>query len=379
MPFARPTLSDQRAQAAADLAAALPGADPLLPASNLGVLADISAEGVNALYGYLDWISRQAVPFTAVDEAFEGWAAFKGVTRKAATFATDTATWPGTLGAVLPAGTPVTRGDGWAYVTTADATVGVGLTVTAPIVAVTAGEAGTLQAGSALLLGVAVSGISSTGAAVGTGLPGVDVESFDAFRTRVLQIYANPPQGGSKSDYVEWAEQVAGVTRAWCYPNLRGAGTVVVYAMMDVAEAIHGGFPQGTGGCATLETRDTHATQDLLAIANWIYDLQPVTALVYVLAPSPNTVAFTILLPGASTALKQAISDQIDAVLSAYGSPGGVVNKSRIDSAISALGADTDGFLITAESCDHGSISPTNGNITSSAGYIPRRGVLTWS
>lgn len=379
MPFARETLSDLRAQAASDLAAALPGADPLLATSNLGILADISAEGINALYGYLDYISKQAVPFTAVDEAFEGWAALKGVTRKAATAATDpSATWPGTVGSVLPANTPVTRGDGWAYKTTADATVGVGGTVTAPIIATTLGAGGTLQAGSALLLGQAITGIGATGSASGTGLPGNDVEAFEAFRTRVLQIYANPPQGGSSSDYVEWAEQVAGVTRAWCEPHAMGPGTVVVYLMMDVAEAVHGGFPQGTGGVAAAETRDVAATEDLLAVANWIFPLQPVTALVYVFSPAANTVTFTISLAGASTSLKQAISAAIDAVFVAFGSPGGVVNKSQIDSAIDAI-AGADGFVITAEACTNGSISPTNGNITSAAGYLPVRGTLTWS
>lgn len=379
MPFARPTLADQRAQLASDLAAALPGSDPLLATSNLGILADITAEGINALYGYLDYIARQAVPFTATDEAFEGWAALKGVTRKPATAATDpAAVWPGAPGFVLPAGTPVSRGDGQAYVTTADATVGGGGTVSAPIVALKAGSAGTLAAASALVLGVAVAGISSTGAASGTGLPGVDVESDAAFRTRTLAIYANPPQGGSIADYVEWAEQVAGVTRAWCIPHGKGPGTVIVYFMMDIAEAAFGGFPQGTGGCAAAETRDAPATQDPLAVANHIYPLQPVTALVYALAPLSNLVTFTISLPGASAALKTAISAQIDAVFLAFGSPGGTVNKSRIDSAIDGL-AGTDGFVITVEACNHGSVSPTNGNITSLPGYLPVRSAITWA
>ena len=55
-----------------------------------------------------------------------------------------------------------------------------------------------------------------------------DIESTDALRTRMLYTYANPPAGGSASDYVEWALQVPGVTRAWCLPNGAGSGTVVV-------------------------------------------------------------------------------------------------------------------------------------------------------
>jgi uncharacterized phage protein gp47/JayE len=376
MPFARPSLDELRAQAAADIAAAIPGADPLLPVSNLGILADILAEAANGMDGYLDWIARQGVPFTAVDEAFEGWAALKGVTRKSATPANGQATFPGAPGNVLPAGTPISRGDGQAYVTSADAIVGGGGFVTAQIVAVEPGSAGTLVTGSGLALGVAVSGVGGSGVAT-AGLPGVDVEDFDAFRTRTLGIYANPPQGGAIADYEEWAEQVAGVTRAWCVPHGKGPGTVAVYVMMDDAEAAFGGFPQGLGGCATLETRDTHATGDLLAVADHIYPLQPVTALVYAVAPLSNHIDLTISLPGASAALKAAIELAIDGAYLAYGSPGGTINKSRLDSAIDGL-AGTDGFVITVEACDHGSISPGVGNITSDAGYLPVRGVTSW-
>jgi hypothetical protein len=117
MPFERPTLAELRARRKADVAAAVPGADPLLPVSNLGILADILAEGFNGQYGYLDWIARQAVPFTATDEAFEGWAALKGVTRKPATKATGVGHLDGTSGdACLPAGTPSPAATASAYV-----------------------------------------------------------------------------------------------------------------------------------------------------------------------------------------------------------------------------------------------------------------------
>lgn len=377
MPFARPSLDELRQQAAADLAAALPGADPLLPVSNLGVIADVQAEGFSAEYGYLDYIAKQAVPFTAVDEAFLGWAALKKQTQKPPTKAAGTGTWSGTIGIPLLDGTPVSRGDGQAYVTVGDAAVGIGGTVTANLLAVEPGAAGTLVTGSALLLGVAIAGITASGTAT-AGTPGVDLEDFETFRTRVLAVYANPPQGGASSDYIEWAEQVAGVTRAWCVPHGHGAGTVVVYAMMDVAEIANGGFPQGVGGCAAAENRDTPATLDLLTIADWIYPLQPVTALVYVFAPQANTVAFTISLPGASADLKVQVEAAIDSAFLAFGVPGGAVMLSDVLGAILAL-SGTRGLVVTAESCSHGSIAPGVGNIISNAGYLPVRGAVTWS
>jgi uncharacterized phage protein gp47/JayE len=376
MPFERAGLSALRAQAAADLAAAVPGADPLLPVSNLGILADMLAEGFNGAYGYLDYIARQAVPFTAEDEAFQGWAALKGVTQKPATAAKGFGTWTGAPGTLLPADTPVSRGDGVTYRTTEDATVGGGGTVTAPIEAREPGSPGTITNGVSMLLGQSIAGIVAAGTAVSV-LPGVDLEEFDDFRARVLDIYANPPQGGAISDYEEWALQVPGVTRAWCTPNGMGPGTSVVYFMMDSAEVAFGGFPQGTDGVAGLETRDVSATGDQLAVADWIYPLRPVTALVYAQAPKANEVDFTIVLPGASLAVKAAIEAAIVAVFLDGGQPGGTVNMSVIGPAIAAL-SGTDGFVITATTCTHGSVSPATGNITSNPGYLPVRGLTDW-
>lgn len=378
MPFSRSTLSELRAQAKADIAGAIPGSDPLLRFSNLGVLADVLAEGAHGAYAYLDFIAKQGVPFTAVDEAFEGWAALKNVIRKPAVAATAPAEFVASAGAFVPAGTPVSRSDGAAYVTAADVTAGGGGTMTLDLVAVVAGAAGTLAIGAPVVLGNAIAGVTSAGAVIAGGTAGADVEAFEAFRTRVLQVYANPPQGGAQSDYIEWATEVPGVTRAWAEGSAHGVGSVVVYFMMDIAEAAFGGFPQGTDGAATLETRDTPAVGDQLVVADYIYPLRPVTALVWVAAPGANSVTFTINLTDAPVDLQAAVEAAIVAVFLAYGAPGGVVHVSTLEAAIAAI-AGTEGFVITAEACTHGAIAPGSaGNITSNAGYLPVKGVVTW-
>lgn len=380
MPFARDTAAELQDQALADIAAALPGTDPLLRVSNLYIIGRLLAEGFNAEYGYLDYIARQAVPFTAEDEALEGWAALKAVLRKPAAAATGSAasTGPSTPGTDIPAGTQLVRGDGVTYATAADTTVAGGGGATVQLVCTTPGAAGTLQTGQALALSVAIPGVSGSWTAT-AGAAGADVELDASLRTRMLEVYANPPQGGAKSDYIDWALQVAGVTRAWCVPNGRGAGTVIVYTMFDVSEAAHGGFPQGVGGVATGEPRDTPATQDLLAVANHIFPLQPVTPIVYSWCPNQNTVTFTITgLSTATTGLKSQVQSAIDLVFLAFGDPlGGTVDMSDIQAAIAAI-PGTEGFVITAVACNHGAVSPTDGNITSTAGYLPVRGTVTF-
>lgn len=387
--YPRPTLSQLRAQAAADIQGSLPGADALLRFSNLNVLAAVLAALTNGNYGYLDWIAGQATPFTATAEYLEAWAALKNITRNAPTIASGSVQFTGTTGLSIPAGTSIVRGDGVLYTTGAAVTLAAGV-ATATITAVNAGSVANSAAATLFTLGTAIAGINSTGTATTAITGGTDAETDGSLRSRMLQAYAAAPQGGDLADYVTWALAVPGVTRAWNGGVVGGAGTVRVYFMMDVAESAFGGFPQGTNGVATNETRATAATGDQLAVANYIYPLRPVTALVYAYAPINNPVAFTITGTAAwSAPTKTAVQAAMAAVFTAQAAPGGVtdasgnvvglVQLSAIEAAIAAV-SGTGGFVITAMSCPNGTISASpDGNITANAGYLATLGTVTFS
>jgi uncharacterized phage protein gp47/JayE len=390
MPFSRPTLSDLRAQVLADIKVGLPGTDSLLRFSNLNVLGISNAGLAHLHYGYLDYIALQSTPYTATDEFLEAWAALKGIYREPAVAATcASATWPGQAGAVLPVGTLLARGDGYVYKTTANGTVGSGGTVTVPVIAVLPaidpvnnptgqGALGNSPAGTSLTLQSPIAGIQSTGTAGVAIVGGADVELDDSLRARMLFAYQNPVSGGSASDYVAWALAVPGVTRAWCAPSGFGLGTVVVYFMMDQAEAANGGFPQGTNGVSqydrgpgTTGPRGIVATGDQLIMADAIIYEQPVTPLVYACAPAKNTVAFSITgLAGAGAATRTAIESAINSVFLAQGQPlaGSVVDLSSINAAIAAI-AGTAGFVITSPAA----------NIPNATGQLPVRGTVSYS
>ena len=256
MPWPRPTLTSLRNQAYGDVTTNLAGADGFLRKSNLKVMANILAGLANLHYGYEDWISLQAVPFTATLEYLEGWAALKGIYREPAVAWTGTVTGTGIGTTDCPPGTQFTRSDGTLFTSSADAVVSAGV-ITVPITATIPGSAGNTTVGTAMTLTTAIAGINSNFTVASSLTPGADVETDDNFRTRMLQRYANPPQGGAVQDYVGWSLAVPGVTRAWCLPNGMGPGTVIVYTMFDITEAAYQGFPQGTNGVATLETRST--------------------------------------------------------------------------------------------------------------------------
>lgn len=376
MPFERPSLTDLRAQVAQSIASALPGVDPLLPFSNMGILGQVLAGMTHMHYGYLDWIAQQSNPFTCSGEYLEAWAALQGVYRVAASRASGTVRFNGANGTTLPAGTALTRGDGVAYTTTSSGTVSGGFVIVMAMADEDAsgltGATGNCNVGSVLSLTSAVAGITGSGTVAAAMTGGADLETDDSLRSRMLQAYQSPPHGGKAEDYVTWARAVAGVSRAWCVPHGYGPGTVLVYVMLDVAQAVHGGFPQGTNGCAAGETRDSAALGDQLTVANAILPLQPVTALVYVMAPTPHAVDFTISgLSVATTETKQAVADAIAGVLAAYGAiaiGSTTVALSLIETAIAAV-PNTTGFVV---------LTPA-GNVTSAPGSLPVLGTITWA
>ncbi|MEX3691892.1 baseplate J/gp47 family protein [Paraburkholderia sp. BR14263] len=387
MPYSRPTLTQLRNQIWTDITSALGLVVSLLQKAVLKIVGAALAALVFGLYGYLDWIAKQAVPFTAEDEYLAGWGALKSTYLKAATSAVLTAQFTGSAGRTLAAGTSVTRADQFVYTVVADATVDDSNTVTVQIQAVTTGTAGNCDDGTEVSLTSALAGIQSTGTVTSTVTAGTDVEKQETYRSRVMQAYQEPPQGGAKSDYVKWAEDVSIVTRAWCRPNRFGVGTVVVYIMCDEVRASNGGFPQGADGVSQYDPgqddtpRGVVATGDQLTVADALITEQPVTALVYACSPIKNVVGFTIGgLSTASSATQSAIGAAISDVFYRLGEPEGTIDLSDIEGAIGAV-PKSRGFLIKAVTSTVGGVTttyPVDSDITSGTGQLPTLGTIDW-
>lgn len=386
MPYSRPTLTALRTQIWSDITAAAGLVVSLLQKAVLKIVGSALAALVFGLYGYLDWIAKQAVPFTSTDEFLAGWGAFKNTYLEAATQTVLTVQFTGADGTPLPAGTAVNRGDGFAYTTNSDAEVS-GTTVTVNITAVMAGSAGNCDVGTAVVLAGAVTGIQSTGTVTAIVTSGADVETQDDFRDRVMLAFQKPVQGGDQDDYVVWVRAVAGVTRAWCSPNGFGAGTVVVYFMMDDAESAHAGFPQGTDGVSQYDEgpggapRGVVATGDQLTVADAIITEQPVTALVYLCSPIENQIGFTIGgLSTASSTTKTAIQAALTDLMVREGAPAGEIDLSDINSAIGSVPGSA-GYLLNAITSTVGGVTttyPPNTNITNGTGQLPALGTVNF-
>lgn len=354
MAFSRPTLRTLVDRVIADINARLPGADARLPFSNLNVLAHVHGAAAHGLYGYLDWISKQIIPDTCEAEYLDRWADVWGVIRKAATPATGNVTFTGTNGSSIPIGTLIARADGVQYQTTVLVSIASG-TATTSVVAVLGATASNFAASGLVSLVSPVSGVNATATVAAGGLTGgADLESDDGLRSRLLQRIQNPPQGGAAADYVAWALQVAGVTRAWCYPLEDGAGTVKVRFMMD--DTYSNGIPQAG---------------DVTTVLNYIDALRPVGLAIggfTVVAPVASAINFTLSITPNTQTVRDAITAELRDLILRDSAPGGVIRISRIREAISVAAGETD-HVLTAPVA----------NVTHTTNQIATLGTLTFS
>ncbi|HGK7505381.1 TPA: baseplate J/gp47 family protein [Kluyvera cryocrescens] len=375
MPFKRKTLSELRDENRNFLQAELKNVGALLRFANLKVVADMDAGMAHLHYGYLDYIALQSNPFTATGENLAGWMALKRVYRKPASAAkSKDVKAVGSANRVIPAGTILNRGDGYQY--TVDTEIKIqdsgeghgGITAVLPDVTddVTGGGAnGNADAGTVLTLDVNIAGVESQLTLIEAAIGGADIEDEEAFRSRGLLSWQEPPQGGSDTDYKKWALEVSGVTRAWVKRRLNGAGTVGVYIMCD--GNLNDGFPVGTDGISKLEDWGAvKASGDQLSVADHIYPLQTDTAIVFVCSPIRKTIDFEIAgIKDADSTVVSNIKNAITTLFFDESNPDGTgkIDLSDINKSISNVDG-TKGYILN---------SPSS-NITFSIGEIPLLG-----
>jgi uncharacterized phage protein gp47/JayE len=325
LPWTTPTLRQVREIVRDDITSALIGA-AMVGNSVLRVVADANAGLAHLTLRYIDWLARQFLPDTAetewLDRHGDIWLVnADGTTgRKSPSFSSGSVVFTGSDGTVLPAGTRLI-GATTEYETIEQITVGVEPTP-CRIVAVDPGEAGNLIAGEQLALVETIPGIDSAVTVI-TLDGGDDQETDEDLRTRVLLRIRNPPMGGDKTDYVQWALSYPGVTRAWCYPLEMGIGTVTVRFMMDDMRAGEEGFP---------------TPADVASLAGYLDTVRPVAVKdFFVEAPIPYPIDFTISgLANDNESTRAAIELSVREMMLRRIEPGTIVYRSWIDEAISA-------------------------------------------
>lgn len=382
MPFKRPTLTELREKNRTQLQSELRKTGALLRYSNMRVLADADAGLAHLHYGYLDYIALQATPFNSTDEWLAGWAGLKSVYQNAANPAsTPSYQFSGTAGAPVGKGVVLRRGDGYRYSLVDAVTIGADGTAHGKLTAILpdiidapngGGIDGNADAGTSLTLDISLPGVDASGVMIEPATGGADIETQESLRARMLLAYQSPPQGGSDTDYKQWALAVPGVTRCWPKRRLMGAGSVGVYIMCDGNDETNHGFPVGTDGISQLDDWGAQkATGDQGRVADYIYPLAPVTALVYVCSPVAKTVNFEISgISHVGSDITAAINAAIDNVFFEGGTPegNGKIFLSDLNRAIGDIDG-TAGFIL---------VSPA-ANIELGVGELPVRGEVNYT
>lgn len=294
MPFDTPSLPALIARAGSDIEGS-----NALARSDAAVLARTHSGAAYGLYEYLRWQFAQLFPDTAEEEMLLRHGRGRGVARKQPTVAAGPVRFTGSVGAALPAGTRLVKA-GVLY----EVVDGVSLPATgtaSPLVAaIEPGAPGNQAADTVLDLVSPVLGINSTAVVGAQGIAGgTDLEPLDDYRTRVLERYRQVPHGGNAADYVAWAKEQHGVTRAWVRRNWMGPGTVGVFVVNDARPG-------------SIRLSDT----ELAAVKGGMEANRPVTAELYLLSPDLRPVQYRLGLspdtPTVRGAVERSLQDLHD-------------------------------------------------------------------
>jgi uncharacterized phage protein gp47/JayE len=344
MPFDTPSLPELISRTQGDLAS------DSLRRSDAQVLARTLSGTAYGLYGYLDWITEQILPDKADEETLERIAALRlNQPRNAAQPAEGAVSFSAAAGAVVDVDVVLQAGDGRMYRVTTGVTTVAGVNTTT-IEAVDSGTLGNADAGLALTLVQPVSGVTNAFTVIAPGLSGgIERESIESLRARVIRSYRVIPHGGSADDYETWALEFPGVTRAWCRGNYLGPGTVGLFVMRD-------NDPVPVPNPA-----------QLLEIKNYIEPLRPVTAELYVLAPTEKPVLYSIHPVPDTTAVRAAIVANLKDLHDREAGLGDMLLISHIREAISGAAGETD-HLLTVPAAD----------VTAATNELLTFGGVTW-
>ena len=306
------------------------------------VLAGASHE----LYSAVEYGRKQLFTETAESSYLERRGRLFDIYRKEATKATGTVAFDWSSPVAITQGTVIQTTDGYQYELTED----VHNDGTATVQALIAGATYNIEQGTEFALVSAISGVS--GATATTAITGgTDAEDDESLRARVLERTQNPPRTGTAEDYVQWAHEVAGVTRAWCFPREMGIGTVTVRFMTD--GLTEDGFP---------------TAEKIAEVQAYLESKADVLAVIYAVAPVAQSVNFTLSITPDNVTMRQRAEQALKELFFNEAVPGGKIYLSHINAAISAV----------SEEEDHVIVSPAADITADSNVYMLTLGSVTW-
>lgn len=319
--FSRPTLPDLITTIRNDLYARLAVDDELisLRRNDPEVYGRVIAGATHILLGYIENMAKNILP----DQADENWLIrhgnMKRCYRKQPTSAVGYIRFDEVSdGIIIRKDQKVRRQVDQCMYTVTQTTTSANNILRVPVICDELGKKGNCDDGTSMSLISPVTELSSTCYADSIK-SGSDVEDIETFRKRVIDRWYYTPQCGADQDYVQWAKEVSGVTRAWCYRHWAGTGSVgLMVANSDPVNPI----------------LDNTTIQN---IKKHIEPLAPVAgSRLIVFSPLPKPIDFKIIVTPDNPEIRYQIEAELKEFLLREGRPQSTLFRSRISEVISS-------------------------------------------
>jgi uncharacterized phage protein gp47/JayE len=292
---------------------------PVMRISFLWVTIRVFAGAVHLCYGFIAWAVNQLFAATSETGYLNRHADDLDITRLPAVAGTGAVVFSGTQdGTVIPQGTCLVALNGTQYITTAQGTISSGIAQVA-IRAVIAGAVGNQALAVTLSLVSPIENVDSYAGLVAAITDGADEESDTHLLARIKAQQMAVPPSGKISDYVEWAESVSGVLKAFAFSGYGGSPCDVrVYV------------PSYIGVTCIVSAAPHIPSQGTIDAIQALIDPRP-PALPGGLKPAgnkavcyaPTAKSVTITIDGLPAALQGAVEAALDELILADCAPGG--------------------------------------------------------
>jgi uncharacterized phage protein gp47/JayE len=330
MPFDRPTLREINSRIQADLIAELAAiGESLLRHSVVKVQGTVYAGVAHGEYGAIQNAKDQLFILTADEEHLEKHGAEYGIPRDKGSKATGSAIAIGTTGLTIDAGKRLQSLTGNIYIIDSSVTLTAGtalISFTAENVGIDYNE----DAGTILSFISPIAGINSTVTVDANAITGGgDVKEVEAYRLQLLNRKRTAPHGGALFDYINWALEYSGVTRAWAIEHYQGVGTIGLAFVRDNDSVI---LPSQ----AQLDAVKAYIIYHNDPNTNLETGMPVNTAGLYMIPLTYKTVNVTIKLQPNTTVVQQNIRSTLLDLFKTYGGPEQNIALSQMNEAISS-------------------------------------------
>ena len=350
MAFERPTIDEIQQRCYADFRSEMPGDEPTILLQSEYAFVAAQAGMSHVKHGRISNAMRQQFPDTADSEGLDHWASVWGVPRQQPQKAAGSVTAFGAPASVIPLGTPlVSPQDDLTYVTTAAAVIPAIGQVEVFIEADNTGSEYNKADKTLLQFSSPPAGIDAEAIVLelsnGSGL-----ESDTLLVSRVLARIQGGKLIGKPGDWVQWALEVPGTTRAWEQAGFLGPGSIGVFFLRD--DDPISAIPD-VAQVATMQTYlDTNSPTAYTNLAA---------------APTDATLPITVTLTPDTPSIRTAVEDEVAAMLIREASPLGFVL--ALTTITEAIGRGTSGeFSVTSPIID----------ITYPLGFLPITFAMTY-